>query len=472
MKNQKIMLRAKYRACTGFILAAFALLSPGLLHVHAAPPGLKVKYNYLENGSTGAIVRLTGVNIPSLQWGPGENITASVNAALGGAWKGVNIIRLPVDQAKWLAGGTYLTTVDGVVNQASGLNAYVLLDLHGFGQPDNNSLTFWTQAATRYKNNPAVLFGLFNEPHSTTWAVWKDGDATHPGLQDLYNAVRATGAGNLVTASGLNWANDISGAVNGYALTGTGIIYETHIYPWDGYWAAYVGCTANKYPVMVGEVAHPGQTTYPGIPGSFEDYPTWNPKIMDFMDERLLNWTSWAFYPSSGPPGLPSMLTDWNFTPNTWWGQPAQSRFLNYLKPYYAHTLGGTVITDGTDAPDIFVNPSGGAVHAFGMDGGKIFQSSLGNGGWVGLDMLVAHQITSVSYVRGGASMVGGVFQGANISNFSDAVTLATITVDPPTGWVWTTSTVNNTTKFRYVRYLGPNGSYCKVDEIKISGIN
>ena len=30
-------------------------------------------------------------------------------------------------------------------------------------------------AAEVYKNNPTVLFGILNEPHSINWANWRDG---------------------------------------------------------------------------------------------------------------------------------------------------------------------------------------------------------------------------------------------------------------------------------------------------------
>jgi hypothetical protein len=54
-------------------------------------------------------------------------------------------------------------------------------------------------------------------------------------MQALINAVRESGAKNIVLAGGLDWAYDLSGIANGFALDdkgGNGIIYSTHIYPW------------------------------------------------------------------------------------------------------------------------------------------------------------------------------------------------------------------------------------------------
>jgi hypothetical protein len=89
--------------------------------------------------------------------------------------------------------------------------------------------------ANTFKNNPAVVFELFNEPYfywlssgENPWAVLRDGgtntkylsgvsspyDVTYSwksaGMQSMLNAVRATGATNVVLTAGVGWAGDIS----------------------------------------------------------------------------------------------------------------------------------------------------------------------------------------------------------------------------------------------------------------------
>ena len=78
--------------------------------------------------------------------------------------------------------------------------------------PDRNSLAFWKEVAAAYKNHPAVIFDLYNEPHDVSWDVWRNGgkvtekDEGRPeasefeavGMQALLDAVRATGAKNVV----------------------------------------------------------------------------------------------------------------------------------------------------------------------------------------------------------------------------------------------------------------------------------
>ena len=51
--------------------------------------------------------------------------------------------------------------------------------------------------------------------------------------------------------------------------------------------------------------------------------------------------------------------------------------------------------------------------------------------------------------------MTGGIFQGANLADFSDAVPLYTITNTPVDGAIASIFPTNTAT-FRYLRYLSP----------------
>ncbi len=99
---------------------------------------------------------------------------------------------------------------------------------------DTNSITFWSQVASIYKNDGRVLFELYNEPHDIPWTVWKSGGMTSggwiaAGMQQLYDAVRAAGADNLAVIGGLNFAYDLSG-VPANRISGYNILYVTNPY--------------------------------------------------------------------------------------------------------------------------------------------------------------------------------------------------------------------------------------------------
>ena len=132
-------------------------------------------------------VRLYGVNIASLEYRTdGDHVQESVNRAIND-WH-VNFIRLPLAQDRWFGkmkdqtdgGAAYRATVDQIVDTCAAAQVYIDLDLHWsdcgewvndggrLGQhnmPDQNSVVFWHDLATRYKNHPYVIFGLYNEPH-------------------------------------------------------------------------------------------------------------------------------------------------------------------------------------------------------------------------------------------------------------------------------------------------------------------
>ncbi len=110
------------------------------------------------------------------------------------------------------------------------------------------------------------------------------------------------------------------------------------------------------------------------------------------------------------------------------------------------------------------------------MDGDldTFFEAPIADGAWVGLDLGPGPGalVTSVQFApreEWASAMIGGVFQGANNSNFTDAVTLYTVTTQPNEGGL-TTVTVSNPTRFRYLRYLGPDGSYGNIAEVLFFG--
>lgn len=300
----------------------------------------------------GKEVWLQGVNAGGLETLPHDKHV--IKSALVGVdeWK-ASIIRLPVKEDLWFGrsayqkdeGKAYREYIDSIITIVANRKAYVLLDLHRFRAPKAEHIEFWKDAAARYKNHPAVLFDLFNEPHGISWEVWRDGgfvserktkadeDAFQteeekakakkgfhsPGMQAMVNAVRETGARNIVVAGGLFWAADLSGIANGFALTdktGNGIIYAWHIYNWHTDWQGKVLAAAEKYPILVGEVGADAKKL-DFIPAAAQEDPyTWVPDMLGFIQKHKLHWTGWCLHPAASP----VMISDWNYTPTPFWG--------------------------------------------------------------------------------------------------------------------------------------------------------
>ncbi len=136
--------------------------------------------------------------------------------------------------------------------------------------------------------------------------------------------MRGTGAKNVVLVGGLDYAYDLSGIANGFALEeqkgGHGIVYSTHIYPWKRGWQEKVLVVADKYPLLVGEVgANTAKMSW--LPAdSQEDAATWVPAMLGFIQKYKLHWTAFCFHPKAGP----HLLTGWDYTPTPEWGEPAK----------------------------------------------------------------------------------------------------------------------------------------------------
>ena len=263
---------------------------------------------------------------------------------------GANCIRVPVKDDFWFGktgyqndgGKEYRALIDRIVTLAANRGAYVVLDLHRFRAPKPEHAEFWKDAAAHYKNHPAVLFELFNEPHGIGWDVLVNGgwvgeagqhdesafltDAEKKanagfesvGLKGLLAAARSTGARNPAIVSGVFWTNDLTGWDQGWAMDdpdGDGILYSWHTYNWHPGWARVLPI-AEKHPVFVGECGGDEKKMDFIKHSDQEDPNTFCPDLLGFIQEHRLHWTGWCMHTGS----TPRLLLDWDYTPTPFWG--------------------------------------------------------------------------------------------------------------------------------------------------------
>ena len=146
---------------------------------------------------------------------------------------------------------------------------------------------------------------------------------SRPGMQAMLDAVRSTGAMNVVLVGGLDYAYQLDGILNGYGLSdpsGYGIIYASHVYPWKKGWQKYFLDAAAKHPILLGEVGGDSKKM-DFMPAEIqEDVATWAPEILGLIRKHKLHWTGWCFHPKA----TPRMILDWDYTPTPFWGQLAK----------------------------------------------------------------------------------------------------------------------------------------------------
>ena len=322
--------------------------------------------------ATGKTVRLLGVNTASLEWMATAPQLPRAVAVACDAWR-ANTIRLPLAQDTWFgfhpdqkgrdeSGARYRREVDAIVAMVAERRKYVILDLHRTNcnmwgpyitgcMADLNSLVFWKDVASRYKDHPNVLFNLHNEPFQTTWDVWKNGgdvtiryrerDIGHqimfdqpegvplksltykvPGIQKMVATVRGVGARNLIVIGGLDWAYELDGVVNGYAIDdcgGNGILLDSHLYPCkelDG-WDRLVTVAADRYPILIGECGHYGEAPVKHEWPQREPSTTWVPRLLDWVDRNGYHITGWDFHDTAGPCLIEDQV---DYRPTPFWG--------------------------------------------------------------------------------------------------------------------------------------------------------
>jgi endoglucanase len=296
-----------------------------------AAKALRVMGNKIVD-TTGATVRLLGVNRAGTEYMcvpptmgsyvfDGATGPNSITAML--SWK-MNTVRLPLNESCWLGISGTLVSADQYKNEivdyvqrlhARGL--YVILDLH-WSAPGNtpairqttmayaaHAPAFWTSVATTFKDDPMVIFDLFNEPIldatsnageppvSDPWGCWLNGCVVSgnmtAGMQLLIDTVRATGATQPLVANGVNWAHRLDQWIQRRpADPMNNLIAGFHLYNDGGCaqqscWDNMVDSVSRTVPVLTGEL---GQRDC--AHGFIDSFMTW-------ADARGISYLGWAW---------------------------------------------------------------------------------------------------------------------------------------------------------------------------------
>jgi aryl-phospho-beta-D-glucosidase BglC (GH1 family) len=307
-----------------------------------------------------------GLDRPSLEWSCSGDIVETDYQTMAQVWH-ANVVRVSLNQDCWIQDpnnnaydSSYAAVVDEQVQWAKKYKMDIVLDLHwsdrgdysvGYNclntansncqqdMADAHSVIFWQQVAAKYKSDPQVIFELYNEPRiggssppASAWDLWLNGGQssgfTVHGMQELYTTVRNAGANNLVIVGGLSWAFDLSGLTS-HALTGTNIVYNTHVYNQNpkSQWYAKFGNFAATYPIIATEFGDHSGSCSTGVVTDFTSYANGNVAGAGTAPPNKLSWTAWAFFAAQTPCSFPSLVNGDYVTPNAM-GQVVQNALI------------------------------------------------------------------------------------------------------------------------------------------------
>ncbi len=353
---------------TGYTSATVTATEVTMVTTGAAPQ-LQVSGNKLVNSATGAQVTLHGVNRSGTEYScvqgngifDGPSDQASLTAMK--TWGPVNAVRVPLNEACWnaesyvnssFAGTNYINAIKAYVSLLNSNGMVAILDLHwtdgaysgnsagncgsnnpaeAFCQkpmPDSaQAIPFWTSVANTFKGNDAVIFDLFNEPFasradtgsdSTTegWTCWENGGTCTgisyqvAGMQQMVNAVRSTGANNVLMLGGEEFSNDMTQWLTheptdpDHDLVASWHSYNFNTCSTQSCWTSQIQPVIASVPLVAGEI---GENDCAG---------TYINPLTAFLESQKSSFLAWAWNADFACSSGPGLITDYTGTPTAY----------------------------------------------------------------------------------------------------------------------------------------------------------
>ncbi len=208
----------------GFILA----LSFGAAHAAVAP--ISVSGNKILFGGTHGSVSGNSFFWSNTGWGAERFYNAQAVGWLSNDWKS-NLVRaaMGVEDAGGYIGAPQANKdrVFAIVDAAIANNMYVIIDWHSHHAESYQaqSIAFFKEMATKYKNYNNVIYEIYNEPLAVSWT-----GTIKPYATAVIAEIRAIDPDNLIVVGTPTWSQDVDVAsaspITGYA----NIAYTLHFY--------------------------------------------------------------------------------------------------------------------------------------------------------------------------------------------------------------------------------------------------
>jgi hypothetical protein len=283
---------------------------------------LHVEGNKIKDES-GKVVILRGANLEGREWDcDGRCIDYEKKAipVLTGApptgW-GANVILIAVASGPINRGDhLYLGALDQITDLAKQNNAYTLM-AYRYAEPNIFQPTMPDQAAEdalaklaeRYKNEPAVLYGLQVEPHDVSWSALK------PRFTSMVDAIRANNPRALIFVPGTDWSRYVYHALSD-PIPRDNLVYKSHTYDslsniFNNYRLEEV---AEKYSVIIGEFGWDEWSLISSVENVAQ--------LLDYVEDIGIGWIAWLFQSH----GCPCLLKSTSTFEPTQYGAEIKSR--------------------------------------------------------------------------------------------------------------------------------------------------
>lgn len=422
-KNKVAAKREGYREALrdvvipGLVLVMMAVLGVHYLHSsHAEGTGVAVSGNRLYKDGQPFTPRgftMVGLLAPPGCGGAGNTAYTHLNQnemnAAKNVWK-ANTLRFQVSQNGLSGSGypsgepaAYLNKIQAGVQLARDNGFVVILSLQdesvGCGParplPLESSVAVWNTLANTFKNDPYIIFQLWNEPNNNTsatrpptlsptydstltWPDWKDGRTTAikptageswtpyvpVGHQRLLDEIRSTGASNVVMAMGAKRGEHLEGMPmlsdplqpEQVAYSGHGYYFQTSQSDWDtrwGYLAATKPLVITEWNMDCGNARQAAMAQ----------------QYLDYLAAKHIGITPWGFdFPAT-------LISDWNYTPtspsncsNKAGGQIIKDYFNAYKDPTPPPTDNPPVVSISSPTPGATVSGKNVGISAIASD--------------------------------------------------------------------------------------------------------
>ena len=287
-------------------------------------------------------VNRSGTEFACIQgWGIFDGPSDQASIAAIKSWR-TNAVRVPLNEDCWLgingvdprySGAAYQQAIQGYVSLLNQNGLYAILELHWSApgttpasgltpMPDlDHAPAFWSGVANMFAGNNAALFELFSEPwpdnqqdSAAAWTCWRDGGTCAgvafetAGMQTLVNAVRATGASNVIVLGGVSYSNALSQWLTYRPndplndLAAAWHVYNFNVCSSVACYDATVGPAAGAVPVIASEI---------GVDNCDSSFLN---TLLSWLDARQISYAAWTWNTWGAACSSLSLVSDYTGT--------------------------------------------------------------------------------------------------------------------------------------------------------------